>query len=98
MKMAFLPGKLLLDQLDNNTYVVTLQGKEILHSRSKKAAVAKFNELRAQLIKQFPTRDLTDEDKQQLLHREIADTLVRHNSLGGRTRSKTAAKTRTFGG
>lgn len=98
MKMAFLPGELFLTQLDNNTYTVTLQGQEVLRSRSKRAAVAKFNELRLRLEQQFPAKNLTDADRRDLLQREIGDILVAHNSLGGRKTSKSASKTRTFGG
>jgi len=98
MKMAFLPGQLFLEQLDNSTYVVTLQGQEIVRSHSKKAALDKFHQLRQQLEGQFPSKPVSQEEKLELLQREISDSLIGHNSLGGRKKSKSAAKTRTFGG
>ncbi|MFQ5694941.1 MAG: hypothetical protein ACE5HB_03040 [Terriglobia bacterium] len=98
MKLAFLPGKLFLAQVDNSTYVVTLQGEEQLRCRSRKQALARFNELREKLGQEFPSKELSEEEKKQLLRKEIADSLVGHNSLGGRKKSKSAAKTRTFGG
>ncbi|MGH9429240.1 MAG: hypothetical protein ACRD2L_23405 [Terriglobia bacterium] len=98
MKLAFVPGQLFLLQLDNSTYVVTLQEREVLRSKSKKVALARFNELRRELEQSFPTKELSDAEKTNLLHREIAESLVGHNSLGGRKKSKSASKTRTFGG
>jgi hypothetical protein len=46
----------------------------------------------------FPARELTAEEKREILQRSIADSLVGHNSLGGRKKKTTAGSTRTFGG
>jgi len=98
MKLSFLPGELYLNTADDGLYRLTLSGQEILRTRSQKAAVAKFNELRRGMEKQFPPRELSDEDKAQIWQRIMQDALVQHNSLGGRKKKTTASSTRTFGG
>jgi hypothetical protein len=98
MKLAFLPGDLYLDQCEDGSYRVAMQGKEILVTRSKRAAVQKFNELRIEMQKRFPSRELTPYEKAEILRMAIGDSLVGHNSLGGRKKKTTAGSTRTFGG
>jgi hypothetical protein len=61
-------------------------------------AVQKFNELRQEMEKRFPARELTPEEKTEMMQFAIADSLVGHNSLGGRKKKTTAGSTRTFGG
>jgi hypothetical protein len=46
----------------------------------------------------YPSRELTQEEKNDLLRQEMADNLVGRNSLGGRKKKTTAGGTRTFGG
>ncbi len=46
----------------------------------------------------FPARELTADEKAEMLQRAIGDSLVGHNSLGGRKKKTTAGSTRTFGG
>jgi hypothetical protein len=79
-------------------FVVTIGGQEILSTKSRRSAIAEFNSLRAKLEKRFPQREPTAEEKAELLQREIKDSLVGHNSLGGRKKKTTAGGTRTFGG
>ena len=98
MNLAFLPGELFLNQSEDGCYRVTLQGQKILCTHSQKAAVQKFNELRQEMEKRFPARELTSEEKAQILQLAIADSLVGHNSLGGRKKKTRAGSTRTFGG
>lgn len=98
MKLSFLPGELHLTQSEGGLYRVAIQGQEILTTRSKKMAVRKFNELRVEMEKRFPARELTPEEKAEILNMAIGDSLVGHNSLGGRRRKTTAGSTRTFGG
>jgi hypothetical protein len=43
-------------------------------------------------------REPTPEEKAELLQREINESLLGHNSLGGRKKKITAGGTRTFGG
>ncbi|HET9364056.1 MAG TPA: hypothetical protein VFP71_03615 [Candidatus Angelobacter sp.] len=98
MNLSFLPADLHLRKSDNGFYVVTMEGQEILRTKSQRAAISKFNSLRTELEERFPARQLTAEEKAELLQREIKDSLVGHNSLGGRKKKTTAGGTRTFGG
>ena len=98
MKLSFFPGKLFLDSVDDGTLRLTLNGEEVLRTRSKRAAVAKFNALREEMERRFPPHELTQEEKAEAFKRAVADSLVQHNSLGGRKKKTTAGSTRTFGG
>ena len=67
MKLSFLPGE--LDLFDEQgQFVIQEQGKEILRTRSKRTALSKFNELRRSMEQQFPTREVTPEEKGELPH------------------------------
>lgn len=98
MKLSFLPGDLQLAKADDGSYIVTITARIVYQSRSQRTALEKYNELRREMESRFPTRALTPEEKNELLHREIGDSLVGHNSLGGRKKKTTAGGTRTFGG
>ena len=98
MNLSFLPADLHLRKDDNGKFVVTMSGQEILSTKSERAALTKFNSLRTEMEKRFPARELTAEEKAELLQREIKDSLVGHNSLGGRKKKTSAGGTRTFGG
>ena len=98
MKLSFFPGQLFLDTAEDGALRVTLNGEEVLRTRSKRAAVAEFNTLREELERRFPPHELTQEEKAEAFKRAVADSLVRHNSLGGRKKKSTAGSTRTFGG
>jgi hypothetical protein len=98
MNLSFLPGDLHLSKSADGIFVVTMSGQQILSTKSQRSAVAKFNALRAELEKKFPMLEPTVEEKAELLHREINDSLLGHNSLGGRKKKTTAGGTRTFGG
>jgi hypothetical protein len=98
MNLSFLPGDLRLSRNAEGLFVVTMCGKEVLSTKSQRAALSKFNGLRAELEKKFPMREPTPEEKAELLQREINNSLLGHNSLGGRKKKTTAGGTRTFGG
>ncbi len=98
MNLSFLPGDLHLSKSADGIFVVTMSGQQILSTKSQRSAVARFNALRAELEKKFPMLEPTAEEKAELLHREINDSLLGHNSLGGRKKKTTAGGTRTFGG
>jgi hypothetical protein len=98
MNLSFLPGDLHLFKNAKGLFVVTMCGRDILSTKSQRAALAKFNAIRADLEKQFPMREPTPEEKAKLLQSEINDSLLGHNSLGGRKKKTTAGGTRTFGG
>lgn len=98
MNLSFLPADLHLTKNSEGLFVVTMAGQEILRTRSVRTALSKFNTLRAELEEKFPARIPSDAEKAELLKREISDSLVGHNSLGGRKKKTTAGGTRTFGG
>jgi hypothetical protein len=98
VNLSFVPGDLHLNENEDGVFVVRMSGQEILSTKSQKAALAKFNALRKELEERFPAREPTPEEKAELLQREIGDSLVGHNSLGGRKKKTTAGGTRTFGG
>jgi hypothetical protein len=98
VKLSFFPGKLFLDCDEDGTHRVTLEGKEVLRTRSQRAAAAKFQSLRKEMESRFPPHEPTQEEKAETFKRAIADSLVQHNSLGGRKKNKSAGGTRTFGG
>jgi len=98
MKLAFIPGELFLNRIEDGSYVVMLQGREIFRTRSQRSAITKFNEVRTELETNYPAQELTPEGKAEILKQDIGDALVGHNSLGGRKKKTTAGSTRTFGG
>lgn len=98
MNLSFLPGDLHLSKNANGLFTVTMASQVVLSTKSQRSALAKFNALRAALEEKFPTRQPSAEEKAELLRREINDSLLGHNSLGGRKKKTTAGGTRTFGG
>jgi len=93
MNLSFLPGDLHLTKNQSGTFVVKLAGQEVLSTKSQRSALAKFNSLKGELEKKFPTREPTAEEKAELLQREINDSLLGRNSLGGRKKKTTAGGT-----
>lgn len=98
MNLSFLPGDLYLYKSQDGLFVVKMAGQEILSTKSQRSALAKFNSLRAELEEKFPAREPTAQEKAELLQKEVNDSLLGHNSLGGRKKKTTAGGTRTFGG
>ncbi len=98
MNLSFVPADLHLRKNEKGLFIVSMAGQEILSTRSERSALTKFNSLRTEMEKRFPARELTREEKAELLQRELKDSLVGHNSLGGRKKKTTAGGTRTFGG
>lgn len=98
MNLSFIPADLHLVKDESGQWIVTLAGQEILSTKSRRVALAKFKALRAELEAKFPRRELDPEEKAELMKSAIGDSLVGHNSLGGRKKKSTAGGTRTFGG
>jgi hypothetical protein len=98
VKASFIPGDLHLTETPDGFHLVLLQGKEILRSRSPKAAAAKFYKLRAEMEAMFPTAEFTPEEKAELWRKATLEGILGHNSLGSRKKKTTAGGTRTFGG
>ncbi|MGA8027036.1 MAG: hypothetical protein WB992_07810 [Bryobacteraceae bacterium] len=98
MKASFIPGDLHLTETDDGFHVVVVRGSEILHTRSQRAATAKFNQLRREMEASYPITELTQEEKAEMSKKAALDAMVGHNSFGGRKKKTTAGGTRTFGG
>lgn len=98
MKLSFLPADLHLTKERDGSYVIAMQGEEILRTSVEKKALMKFNELRRNLEAQFPAHEMSPEQKREALMNLIGDikfTQVR-NSMKKPKKDK-IAKTRTFG-
>lgn len=93
-----MPGDLHLNKDVTGEYVVTLAGEEVLRTHSQKAAMSRFKVFRTEMETKYPARELTAEEKAETLRLAVADSLLGHNSLGGRKKKTTAGGTRTFGG
>jgi hypothetical protein len=98
VKASFIPGDLHLNETPDGFHTVTMQGAEILRTRSASAAKTKFTTLRREMETKYPARELTAEEKAEMWRKATADALVGHNSLGGRKKKTNAGGTRTFGG
>jgi len=70
----------------------------MLRTRSEGKALKKFNEIRKQMEECFPPTEPSEADKAEAFKMMLQDSLVKHNSLGGRKKKSTARGTRTFGG
>lgn len=98
MKLSFLPGDLHLTKEKDGTYLVTMQGQELLRTRTEKKALTRFNALRREMEAQFPARELTPEEKRAALEKYLMD----YKSAQVRASTKPPKKdkirgTRTFG-
>ncbi len=98
MKLSFLPGDLHLTKEQDGTYLVALQGQELLRTQVEKKDLAKFNVLRRELELQFPARVLTPEEKRAVLETYLMD----YKAIQVRASTKPPKKdkvrgTRTFG-
>jgi hypothetical protein len=97
MKLSFLPGDLHLHKESDGSFVVTVQGSEVLRTKQERKALTKFNDLRREMEAQFPPRELTPEEKRALLQKWIGDHLVSHNGDRHQKKKIKSGSTRTFG-
>ncbi len=98
MKLSFYPGQLFLDMAEDGEIQVTVGGQEVLRTKSQSRAIAKFNAIRKEMEGRFPPTELTQAEKAEAFKKMVLDSMVKHNSLGGRKKKSTARGTRTFGG
>jgi hypothetical protein len=98
LKASFIPGDLHLTEIEAGFHSVLLNGKEVFRTRSEKAAAAKFNRLRQEMEAKYPAAPLTQEQREEIFKQARLDSMVGHNSLGGRKKKTSAGGTRTFGG
>jgi hypothetical protein len=96
VKLSFLPGELYLSE-EYGVFVIQVQGKEILRTRSKRTAISKFNELRRSMEEQFPTREVTAAEKEELLKGILNEALLADVGRRPPKKRSTADSTRTFG-
>lgn len=96
MKLAYIPGELYLYTDEDGFNCLVLKGEMIGRFRSQKEGIRRFNELRSRLEEGVPKTELSDEEKRNLLVREIGESLTRHNSLRNAGPKKRTG-TRTFG-
>lgn len=97
MKLSFLPGELYLSE-EHGVFVIQAQGKEILRTRSKRTALSKFNKLRRSMEQQFTAREVTPEEKGELLKGILNEALLADVGRRPPKKRSTAGSTRTFGG
>ena len=98
MKLSFLPGDLHLNREPDGSYVLTLQGVEILRTGLEKKAVAKFNALRRELEAQFPARKLSPQEKRAALEKYLMDYKATQVRAATKPPKKDKVRgTRTFG-
>ncbi len=98
MKLSFLPGDLHLNQERDGTYLVTMQGEELLRTRIEKKALVRFNAERKELETQFPARELTPEEKRAALQKYLLDYKAAEVRASTKPPKKEKIKgTRTFG-
>lgn len=63
MMLSFLLGDLYLNEEQDGTYLVTMQGQELFVYPVEKKALAKFNELWRELEPHFPARMINTRGK-----------------------------------
>ena len=81
MKLSYLPGDLHLFTDKDGFVCLALKGEAIGRFRSQKEGIRRFNEIRTNLEKEHPARELSQDEKHELMVKEIGDTLTRHNRL-----------------
>ncbi len=79
LNLSFPPGDLHLSKSEQGFFVLTLAGREILKTKSQRAASAKYHSLRRELEKLFPTPEPTAAEKSVLLEREVKDSSLEHS-------------------
>ena len=67
MDLSFPPGDLRLATNANGILVLAMRGQEILSTKSRRSALARFNALRAELEKKIPMHEPAAEEKAALL-------------------------------
>lgn len=97
MNLSFLPGQLFLNKEPDGSYVITLKGDEVFRGKMEKKAITKYNKLRAELEQQFPAREMSSEEKAQLLNKHIATDSISHNGDRHQKQRIKSGSTRTFG-
>lgn len=80
MNLSFLPGDLHLSKNGEGFFVVTVAGREILSTKSRRSALGKFHALRAELEEKFPAQEPTATDRAEHLRREVNDSILENET------------------
>ena len=80
MNLSFLPGDLHLSKNGEGFFVVTVAGREILSTKSRRSALGKFHALRAELEEKFPAHEPTETDRAEHLRREVNDSILENDT------------------
>jgi hypothetical protein len=78
LNLSFLPGDLHLSKDAQGFFVLTLADREILKTKSQRAASAKYHSLKREIEKLLPAAEITAADKRDLLEREVKDSRLEH--------------------
>jgi hypothetical protein len=97
MKMSFLPGKLELKSKDG-MFALSVEGCEVLRTRSQRTAIENLNALRSEMEPRFPPKGPSAEDAKVLLERLMTDVRVDEALRRPPKKRSTARSSRTFGG
>jgi hypothetical protein len=91
LNLSFLPGDLRLSKNEQGFFLLTLAGREILKTKSQRAASARYLTLRTKLEKLFPTPEPTATDKSALLELEVRNSSLEHPRMKTSTRVSPSA-------
>jgi hypothetical protein len=97
MNLSFLPGELNLKKTQEGSYLITIQGEEILNTRSEKKALLEFNKIRKEMESKFPAHNLSREEKTRLLMKYIGESQDIPKESKKQGRKYTPGSTNTFG-
>jgi len=98
MKLSFLPGDLHLTDEERGFFVVKAHGQEVARTRSRRAAISRFNELRKELEALYPAHELTPEQKAESFRMAVGEWISSQSTSARRKKKSSAKSTRTFGG
>jgi len=76
MNLSFLPGDLHLTQSAEGFFVVTVAGRKILSTKSRRSALGKYNALRANFENGSPAQERTASDSAESLRRAVNDSVL----------------------
>ncbi len=97
MNLSFLPGELHLTKTKDGSYLITIQEKEILNTRSERKAISEFNKIRKDMEIQFPAHKLSREEKTQLLLKYISQNVSVCKYAKVKKKKYVPGSTNTFG-
>jgi hypothetical protein len=76
MNLSFVPGELYLRENAEGVFIVTVAGRKVLSTKSRRSALGRFHNLRAELEKKSPAQEPTAADKSELLRNEVSESIL----------------------